>query len=305
MPSSTFDSCIQRIYWAGGAARSLDEEYRLWLLADQTHQFEVEYCDAADIHAVRYRPQPVFARWSILASNIVHQTRAALDNLVSTLVIANGKTPTTGAGGNKFPIYSDATEDSFQKRSVRDLAGVAPQFVSVIEGLQPYNNPSWPSWGGVHPLRRLADWSNEDKHRLLRTVVSKPAGAPDASLDTGPSSAVEDGELLGYSGRKGEVVAWYRVTPPGPHTDLTFNFNEGFAQLGHADGTPVSSALSLMITVVHWIALNFDRMLNGGVPVAPILVTDQSMSVIYALSEPVAGVRLPLLQMPNAGIVVG
>jgi hypothetical protein len=110
------------------------------------------------------------AEWSPIIGDIVHNWRSALDHLAYQLVIRNGRTP---SNRTQFPIFSKSPLDAsiYSKakdakdaleRWNRQVRGMHPNDVAVIERLQPYNGGHGPD---IHPLLALNQLSNWDKHR--------------------------------------------------------------------------------------------------------------------------------------------
>jgi hypothetical protein len=55
------------------------------------------------VHLARVSQEPP-VRWGVVAGEIVHHLRSALDHLAWQLVLDNGGTPKTGSQGTMFPI---------------------------------------------------------------------------------------------------------------------------------------------------------------------------------------------------------
>ncbi len=110
-----------------------------------------------------------------LALEVVHNSRAALDNLVWALVQLNGRTP---GGGNNYPVFSEDTNITEEFIFDRHLHGVACEHQQIIRSTQPY---AWRGGAETSPLRRLNQLWNWDKHRLLNVVKTK-VGSIDLKL---------------------------------------------------------------------------------------------------------------------------
>lgn len=113
--------------------------------------------------------------WSLELGDAVHNLRSALDHLAWALVSDFGeKRPGSWV---QFPIFTDDTEDGWtnpKRGARRTLAAIHPVHARMIEGIQPYQ---WRSIGKdptQHPLAHLAKLDNDDKHRLLTTLIAKP-----------------------------------------------------------------------------------------------------------------------------------
>ena len=90
---------------------------------------------------------------SFLGSEIVHHLRSSLDHLVYH---AAWRDSGNVQKRTQFPVYRK--QDDWRKNVARDLKGVSPQHVSLIEAVQPMNGVTWTG--------HLADMSNADKHRI-------------------------------------------------------------------------------------------------------------------------------------------
>jgi len=120
-------------------------------------------------------PPPL--RWTgIAANNVAGNLRAALDQLVFQLAIANGHDPERYR--TQFPIF-ERRDDYFQGRgkgrSWRDsmLRGVSDENRARIDALQPFAGDPVES----HPLAQLRQLTDQDKHRLTPPVFAVWDGA--------------------------------------------------------------------------------------------------------------------------------
>jgi hypothetical protein len=104
--------------------------------------------------------EPPRVDWSLLVGDYLFNLRSALDHLAWQLVLANNAQP---GQGTEFPIFKDPA--AYKKRVARKTAGMQPLVVAVIESLQPYQ--PWESGAFDHPLWRLHNLCNIDKHRTL------------------------------------------------------------------------------------------------------------------------------------------
>ncbi len=104
------------------------------------------------------QPSDVGLRWSVIAGEIIHQSRSALDHVIWDLIIANGGKPQEGLSG--FPVFWE--EVKYKKRVDGMIGGINEQARKIIDGLQPLG-PDYKS----DPLYLLNEMWNRDKHRLL------------------------------------------------------------------------------------------------------------------------------------------
>lgn len=130
---------------------------------------------------------PLPARWGIIVGDIVHNTRSALDHLVTQLVMANGQVP---GRHHAFPVCVKTRDWQRQVEHAKPgksmLQGVAPAAVSLIKSIQPFHV------GAQRDAKRstlagLQRLSNADKHRLVHSVRTFIADhQPQIMLDPGP-----------------------------------------------------------------------------------------------------------------------
>jgi hypothetical protein len=144
--------------------------------------FHVEQARREDGSAIdftlRISSLPPIDEWSLIVGDCVHNMRAALDQLAWQLDSA----PTTGPGGTTFPIYIKEPK-SWPTPSVARMPAAAQP---IIEGLQPYNEPT-PDRIERHPLATLHALDISDKHHVLIAAVGKVAGDSVAGLPFGSS----------------------------------------------------------------------------------------------------------------------
>jgi hypothetical protein len=116
----------------------------------------VEY-DATEQKLYRdWKVQTLPPKIPVVAGDVVHNLRSALDHTVWQLVIANGGHPTSNT---QFPICSDPPATG-----LKIDGGVSEAALDVVTQAQPYAVPfDWPD----HPLTVLRHVSNIDKHREL------------------------------------------------------------------------------------------------------------------------------------------
>lgn len=106
--------------------------------------------DVSDIVRVK---KEIPEDWSYIAGDIVHNLRASLDYLVTSLVEVNGN---SASKSNCFPI--DNSLEDYQRNSPKKLIGLNADAVEFINSLKPYKN-------GEDILWRLHKLDIQDKHR--------------------------------------------------------------------------------------------------------------------------------------------
>jgi hypothetical protein len=116
---------------------------------------------------------------SLLAADVVHNTRVALDHTLARLKEHFGGNP----GRGSFPICS--TEDEWRERVVEaggqrsPVVGLDQTAVDFISSVQPLHRPD-PENDPLVVLNRL---DNADKHQLLQTSFIYPAETAKTGLD--------------------------------------------------------------------------------------------------------------------------
>lgn len=124
--------------------------------------------------AIVHHP-PFDPDWELLVSDVAHQCRSALDQLVTQLVVANGGEVKQHRGG--FPIATtrkDYEGRGKKARSYRDsmLMGVSDAAKLLVDTMQPFHDEK----PGAHPLAMLQAISNWDKHKDGHPAVLLPSG---------------------------------------------------------------------------------------------------------------------------------
>lgn len=145
--------------------KQLDSERRAFL--DTQPYFYIPHYDfEAGRHEIRARKlaDPPM-RLGILAGDIIHNYRAALDHLVYE-VASLGPRGVAGRGERtQFPVF-DLKRD-FDSHVATYLKGVPKEAVEVFELLQPYQ-------AGEQLIASIAQLDDRDKHRVLTPALSAP-----------------------------------------------------------------------------------------------------------------------------------
>lgn len=182
----------------------------------------------------RYRVQGVPHKALIVAGDVIHNLRSALDHAMWQLVRANGGQPKRKTD---FPIYRT-------RRPVEIDGGVSPTTQRLVEAEQPFNAKPWEQPTTL-PLAKLQHISNVDKHR---TPIRGHHGIQNLVMTAGPRRTdggrwegrivlgdMEDrGRAISLEpmpGSEGEVggSAWYQIdveyaeTPVGAEAPYNFD----------------------------------------------------------------------------------
>ncbi len=107
--------------------------------------------------------------WGVAIGEFLHDLRSALNHLLVTVA----QSPTELI---QFPC---AVTKGDYKSCGQMIAGVPPEYLPLIEAAQPYHRGDI-SAAKMHPLRRLADLNNRDKHHFLLVTLlglQDPTGA--------------------------------------------------------------------------------------------------------------------------------
>jgi hypothetical protein len=202
-------------------------------------------------------------RWGILAGEIVHQLRSALDLLAWQLVCDGGGDPRTGPGGTGFPICK--TPDGYEQSSRVKLKGASENAVRAIENIQPYNKPE--DIGRL--LLLLHELDIRDKHQVLNVAV----GAFRGGVVT-YSNLAEEVKVLQYKAephvpvasiKDGDVLLRHpmRGSESEPGASGRFNFGVAFEHSGPANGEPLVTTLSLLVQAMDQLMTMFRPLFKG------------------------------------------
>lgn len=105
---------------------------------------------------------------SVIFGDALHNMRSLLDHVARLLVVANGGQPVDRPpGATMFPIHVERP-----RRPVTINPGISSEAQAVVESLQPFHSPD----PRQHPLWRLSELNNIDKHRLLHVTSLSGSG---------------------------------------------------------------------------------------------------------------------------------
>jgi hypothetical protein len=110
------------------------------------------------------RADPLPGCIPLIAGDVIHNARSALDHLIRQLIIANNRNP-------EDPKYSRAaftvwrSEAAYKANRPGDAKGISQAALDVYYGLKPYK-------GGNDALWRIHQLDIVDKHRLLLTIAA-------------------------------------------------------------------------------------------------------------------------------------
>lgn len=186
--------------------------------------------------------------FALLAGEVAHQLRSALDHAVYDLCSLRYSRPPTYRR-TQFPIFDTLAEyEKARRRMIKDIPRSAS---SLIKRVQPYHRKTAIR---EDPLWMLHDLNNTDKHRLIPIVVM---GGKEVSVkDDG--SWEEHGIVFdrGFLPLK-DGTELYRMPIPDPDFTMDVNpeltCNIAFEQVGDAKFKPIIPLLQQLCIRVHGI----------------------------------------------------
>jgi hypothetical protein len=231
MEAASLPSYVLKLEWAGQYIGQLQTIRQAWLDSGVYRIVEETDSEGYTIHRAKISG-PFPPGFALLAGDVVHNLRSALDHLALALAAANLRpdpVPAEVERDSEFPVLPYMTDrgklgsDIFGDISGRKLKDAHPEAVRIIEGIQPYHrgpdSASPPLWL-IHELDRI------DKHRRLNLVAH---GFAQAALLKGDV----DVRQMGYSGpvEDGVVLAAFKTTNPDSYAQTS-------RDVGFAEGSP-------------------------------------------------------------------
>jgi hypothetical protein len=213
-------------------------------LSDHPYSIFFEYDPETGWHVFRWlvMGEPPLEDLSLIFSDILGNLRSTLDYLVWQLVLAGGRKPGRQTG---FPIVK--REKDWRVQGGSALKGVGPEWVELIEAMQPFQRFDRPD---LHPLAILEHVNNLSKHRFLPAAVLTAdtfgylvnvAGVP-------PGERFESHDYLDQPIVNGGEVARFR-TESRLQVAVRINENPRF-RLSFKDGVDLDWA---PIDLVEWV----------------------------------------------------
>jgi hypothetical protein len=245
------EGCRARIERAKEHLQHLRSEHRAFMeldpygLASYTNPAADEFLYLARVS----REPPV--RWGVMAGEIVHHLRAALDNLAWQLVLDGGGTLKKGAGGTGFPISRTAKD--FKTNGRTKVKGATKEVRTSIENIQPYQGRD--SADG-HLLWVLHQLDIRDKHHVLNVVGGAVRGG--AVRYTDPIEmrsisefTISDSDIISPL-KDGTIILRHPLSEGTPEMDVRdqITFDVAFEQGGPAEGEPLLPTLRILIQMV-------------------------------------------------------
>ena len=198
----------------------------------------------ADLHVDR----PVPIRFSVLAGEIVHQLRSALDHLAWQLSSDSyrKKRPKVIA----FPIFkTDPAKEKKMKSYARKVEGMSRTAKALVERLQPYKS----SASGGHLLQIIEEMDVVEKHRelIFMTRAFRHIRYPGWRFQRNRGSTIESDAKFPYFG----------VQPFDPAMDVRgqISVQVAFAEFGVLKYQPIIPSLKQLLDGIRRVIALFDR----------------------------------------------
>jgi hypothetical protein len=195
-------------------------------------------------------PPELMIRYGLIAGDVCHNLRSALDHLAWQLTIFSIRKPTKRT---QFPIFSDRVE--YAKQSPAMIDGILPKIAARIERLQPYNTGPLGDPRRTNALWILHEMSNSDKHRVVNIAV---LDIPALVVTTGEAQPM-DFDALARSGvgRVGRVVDGALIktlppdsAPPDVRVNIQAPIHVAFDEVGPGLGYSVVPTLE---SLIEWV----------------------------------------------------
>lgn len=163
---ASLDNPMAKLARAGEHLAALHEAAEAFV-DEKPYAFRTERdADGWDVFFVEIRKEPPL-RLSAILGDYLQNLRSALDNLVTQLILLNGKPLPRTTG---FPVFDK--ERSYESVGVKRIKGVRPEHAALIESLQPYHGPHDPRRTAIEIVNTLA---NVDRHKALHPTFVGPA----------------------------------------------------------------------------------------------------------------------------------
>jgi len=215
--------------------RSLISEFNTWIEPQTKSMFNIWRDGTWYVVSVEPFPEPDI-RFSMIAGDIIHNLRCALDHLVCQLVFRDGNEP---SWRNEFPIYDTQdiffNEVKFRKKNpeIGVLHGITVDgdAWTIIEEAQPYKRTHF----FESPLRVIKKFSNVDKHRTFLPQLAHTGNIID-TIGWNPDAILLE-QRIGTSRlsfeKKTEVVRYRFADKPDPKVHVKGDLP---IEVGFSDG---------------------------------------------------------------------
>jgi hypothetical protein len=185
----------------------------------------------------------------LIAGDVVHNARAALDHLVWQLVEANGTTPSKADG---FPVNESAR--AFESGGIAKVkARISKDAVKIVRALKPYK-------GGNDALWRLHHLDIADKHRVL-FLVGSSFRSVSPIVPTDDEFAAAMGAIMSqlfirpldrmFPLKQGDVLFKFPLSEPQSKNEPQFRFDVAFGQGEIVEGEPIVETLNDLVSATE------------------------------------------------------
>lgn len=163
-PEHPFWGAREKVLRAGEHLNALDAEFAEWCNRYPDGLVAVPEVEEIDAETGEYLATLTFdvnpPTWGVVVGEFLHDLRSALNHLLVTVC----PSPTEHT---QFPC-AITTQDYASCGPM--IAGIPAEYLPVIEAAQPYHRGDKAA-AKMHPLKRLADLNNRDKHHLLLVTL--------------------------------------------------------------------------------------------------------------------------------------
>jgi hypothetical protein len=192
------------------------------------------------------------AEIGLIAGDLIHNLRSALDHLAFQLVYANGS---THSKQTSFPIWDSASE--YYAQRARRLTGMAQAAIDAIDASEPYQGGKGAGFWVLHYL------DIADKHRALLTPVMNVTDArftipgywERSYTGVGGVSFPKFGKPL----KDGDVVA---TREAAKDKDMNLTVDVAFTEPAVIEGRSVIKTVRLLLELVDKLIVDFAPLLN-------------------------------------------
>lgn len=231
-------------------AQELRKQIADYLQSSPFEPYEEEEASSGDlIVRVRVQQNPPLALGGIIG-DVIHNLRAALDQITWNLVLANGHTPNTST---QFPVGKDQSD--FGKAVKSRLKGVSSDALNLVKDLRVYPTGDEKLW----TLHRL---DIADKHRTLIpvgasheavNVMTTFAGFDNVPLNF-PAIAIRPADRQ-YPLKDGaEIFRVMKAARGGPadwQRRFSFTFTVAFGDGAPVAGEPIDPMIPDLVSYVQ------------------------------------------------------
>ncbi len=232
--SHPLDGCWAKIARADAHFQELESQVTSTPDQAQSIRFAQQFDpDTSTIQVTLEGVQELPVEWSLIAADALQNLRAALNYLAWELArwnLAQGGQTRDPVEDTQFPINTKPpTRENPTAFSDRFLTDLDPSHVARIKELQPNAGPFLSQFSEAmlaklpveiltmqHPLAKLANLTNEDKHKvLLRSAIS--SAVTQVGSYEGIDCLIEDANVfVQVELKNGAKWAEFKVSPTGP-----------------------------------------------------------------------------------------